>query len=145
MTLAIRTAERRAGINWGKLSRLRRDVESRRAKVRGLQEHRAEMLARRREARAHLAADLNARYALASVAAAEALPPIAWTTEPEAGLAAVPEALLRTVHIDPDMVDECLQLGDEIEAATRELAAAHVDLDQRSALLARLEGFAHHE
>lgn len=144
MSLDIRSATKRPDVDWTKLSRLRRDVDSRRARLRGQQDHRAEMLARRRELRAALSTDLQARYALASVAAAEELPPIAWGSEPEIGLAQVPEDLLRTVNLDPDLIDECLLLNDEIAAATRGIAAANVDLDQRAALLGRLEEYAHH-
>lgn len=139
MTFAIRTAERRAGINVGKLQRLQRDVETHRAKLRGVSTHRMEATDRRRDLRARLNGNLEARHRI------EGAHPgvVDWVLAPEIGLSSLPEGDLRAVGIDPDDVADCLVTNEEIADLGRELATLNHDLDQRSALLARLEEYAH--
>lgn len=138
MSIDARTPARSAGLNWGKLERLRRDAAACAARLRGSSEHRAATVAHRSELRSFLIGDDAAMWILA-----KELPDLD-RAEPELALAMASPSLLKKCGIDPDDVADCLALNDEIAALTREIAAAHVDLDQRSALLARLMEYAHH-
>lgn len=137
MTIVVRTA-RRAGVDWQKLDRLRRDVDSRRARIRGLSDHRTERIARRSELRVLLVGTGETLWALT-----EELPNFD-RLAPERALVDAPAALLAICGIHPDDVADCLAVGDEIASLTRDLDAALADLDPRVALLDRLQEFAHH-
>lgn len=131
------TTERRKGVDWAKLARIERGVETQRAQARGIYDR----LVADGQYRRDLVTSLGR-----SVAQSDALSRefgIDWT-HPVEGLRRVPRQHLQALGIDPLTLDQIEELDATLQTLREAQAAAERELAPQVEMIERLKRWADH-
>ena len=130
-------AERRKGVDWGKLARIERDIETQRAQARGVYDRLRSESEYRRDLVTSLGRNLAQSYALTTAFGVD------WA-HPVEGLRRVPRQHLQALGVDPATLDQIEEIDATLQTLREAQAIADRELAPQVEMLENLKRWAHH-